>query len=94
MLGKRILQVWWWYLQWFRRYRKKTRGGLEIALPSGARVKLQRITVHSRYESLNNGTVATPTSSGFSSVVLFGDRCRSEAPLLCTYAQLHILCDM
>ena len=40
MLGERVLQVWWWYLHWFRRYRKKTRGGgLEIAPPSGARVK-------------------------------------------------------
>ena len=39
LLGERVLQVWWWYLHWFRRYRKKTRGGLEIAPPSGARVK-------------------------------------------------------
>ena len=38
MLGERVLQVWRWYLQRFRRYRKKTRGGLEIAPPSGARV--------------------------------------------------------
>ena len=39
LLGERVLQVWWWYLHWFRRYRKKTRGGgLEIAPPSGARV--------------------------------------------------------
>ena len=41
MLGERVLQVWRWYLQGFRRYRKKTRGGLEIAPPpppSGARV--------------------------------------------------------
>ena len=35
MLGERVLQVWWWYLHWFRRYRKKTRGGLEIAPPVG-----------------------------------------------------------
>ena len=33
MLGERVLQVWRWYLQRFRRYRKKTRGGLEIAPP-------------------------------------------------------------
>ena len=33
MLGERVPQVWWWYLHWFRRYRKKTRGGLEIAPP-------------------------------------------------------------
>ena len=33
LLGERVLQVWWWYLHWFRRYRKKTRGGLEIAPP-------------------------------------------------------------
>ena len=41
MLGERVLQVWRWYLHRFRRYRKKTRGGLEIAPPppSGARVK-------------------------------------------------------
>ena len=25
-LGERVLQVWWLYLHWFRRYRKKTRG--------------------------------------------------------------------
>ena len=43
LLGERVLQVWWWYLYWFRRYRKKTRGGLEIASPSGARVKKERI---------------------------------------------------
>ena len=35
MLGERVLQVWCWYLHWFRRYRKKTRGGLEIAPPVG-----------------------------------------------------------
>ena len=35
LLGERVLQVWWWYLHWFRRYRKKTRGGLEIAPPVG-----------------------------------------------------------
>ena len=33
MLGERVLQVWRWYLHRFRRYRKKTRGGLEIAPP-------------------------------------------------------------
>ena len=33
MLGERVLQVWRWYLHGFRRYRKKTRGGLEIAPP-------------------------------------------------------------
>ena len=33
MLGERVLQVLRWYLQRFRRYRKKTRGGLEIAPP-------------------------------------------------------------
>ena len=26
LLGQRVLQVWWWYLLWLRRYRKKTRG--------------------------------------------------------------------
>ena len=35
LLGERVLQVWWWCLHWFRRYRKKTRGGLEIAPPVG-----------------------------------------------------------
>ena len=39
MLRERVLQVWRWYLQRFRRYSKKTRGGLEIAPPRGARVK-------------------------------------------------------
>ena len=39
MLGERVLQVWWWYLHWFRRYRKKTRGGLEIAPQWGAGYK-------------------------------------------------------
>ena len=39
MLGERVLQVWRWYLQWFRRYRKKTRGGARNSPPpSGARV--------------------------------------------------------
>ena len=33
MLGERVLQVWRWHLHRFRRYRKKTRGGLEIAPP-------------------------------------------------------------
>ena len=33
MLGERVLQVWRWYLHRFKRYRKKTRGGLEIAPP-------------------------------------------------------------
>ena len=26
LLGEKVLQVWWWYLHWFRRYCKKTRG--------------------------------------------------------------------
>ena len=39
LLGERVLQVWWWYLHWFRRYRKKTRGGARNSPPSGARVK-------------------------------------------------------
>ena len=40
MLGERVLQVWRWYLQRFRRYRKKTRGGgARNSPPSGARVK-------------------------------------------------------
>ena len=44
MLGERVLQVWRRYLHRFRRYRKKTRGGLEIAPPpSGARVNIQRL---------------------------------------------------
>ena len=49
MLGERVLQVWWWYLHWFRRYRKENqRGGLEIAPPpSGARVNFaQLLTDH------------------------------------------------
>ena len=41
LLKERVLQIWWWYLHWFRRYRKKTRGELEIA-PSGARVNIFR----------------------------------------------------
>ena len=42
LLGERVLQVGWWYLHWFRRYRKKTRGGLEIAPPpSGALVNME-----------------------------------------------------
>ena len=40
LLGERVLQVWWWYLHWFRRYCKKTRGGARNSPPpSGARVK-------------------------------------------------------
>ena len=39
MLGDMVLQVWWWYLHWFRRYRKKTRGARNSPPPSGARVK-------------------------------------------------------
>ena len=35
LLGERVRQVWWWYLHWFRRYGKKMRRGLEIALISG-----------------------------------------------------------
>ena len=38
MLGERVLQVWRWYLQRFRRYRKKTRGGARNSPPSGVRV--------------------------------------------------------
>ena len=26
LLRERVLQIWWWYLYWFRRYREKTRG--------------------------------------------------------------------
>ena len=33
MLGERVLQVWRWYLQRFRRYRKKTRGGARNSPP-------------------------------------------------------------
>ena len=33
LLGERVLQVWWWYLHWFRRYRKKTRGGARNSPP-------------------------------------------------------------
>ena len=40
LLGERVLQVWWWYLHWFRRYRKKTRGGARNSPPSGARVNV------------------------------------------------------
>ena len=41
MLGERVLQVWRWYLHRFRRYRKKTRGGLEIAPPPVGRGIIQ-----------------------------------------------------
>ena len=33
LLGERVLQVWWWYLHWFRRYCKKTRGGARNSPP-------------------------------------------------------------
>ena len=47
MLGERVLQVWRWYLQRFRRYRKKTRGGgLEIAPPPVGRGLSEYFPVH------------------------------------------------
>ena len=39
LLEERVLQVWCWYLLLFRRYRKKTRGALEIASPVGRGLK-------------------------------------------------------
>ena len=47
MLGERVLQVWRWYLQRFRRYRKKTRGGARNSPPppSGARVKYKILNI-------------------------------------------------
>ena len=63
MLGERVLQVWRWYLQQFRRYRKKTRGGLEIAPPSGA-----RDNTHTTYTHGCNVEFREPYIAGISTV--------------------------
>ena len=67
LLGERVLQVWWWYLHWFRRYRKKTRGGLEIAPPPVGRGLKTRIAEHRRdmkNHTASNALVAHANKEG------------------------------
>ena len=74
MLGERVLQVWRWYLQRFRRYRKKTRGGLEIAPPpSGARVKKsKKVKFWNGFCLLNAYVSYSVLSQDFIGVICFG----------------------
>ena len=56
MLGERVLQVWRWYLHRFRRYRKKTRWGLEIAPPPVGRGLITEPLTKLFNKSLSIGT--------------------------------------
>ena len=61
MLEKRVLQVWRWYLQRFRRYRKKTRGGLEIAPPVGRGLTSPYLAVGFKFLSDQHPSLPTVT---------------------------------
>ena len=54
LLGERVLQVWWWYLHWFRRYRKKTRGGARNSPPQWGR-GLRKIATSGKRRSIGRG---------------------------------------
>ena len=67
MLGERVLQFWWWYLHWYRRYRKKTRGWLEIAPPLvGRGLRNVHDTPKNNLSSTAADTFGTPISNSVS----------------------------
>ena len=93
MLGERVLQVWWWYLHWFRRYRKKTRGGLEIAPPVGRGLilflTLARIRCFATFGRTGGGVGATPLGVSKRSVVELSGKDKQIA--LAGYSRLVVL---